>query len=190
MARFLAVFLQSVRSLEVRIHFLVVVYRKREVALLLCSPYWRVVLRKSLWKVAHLRSAREAVEAGSFRPIWDQFLSSALHIINSVSNHHQFTFSHLPKTEYTLGLTKYNFVFGYVFWKLLWKFLISIYYFTALEFLIIVHFCQLSTLWYQIKRSHSIYIAIIQIDTTSLQQIQIVFLCKLYHSEFSNMHVY
>ena len=42
----------------------------------------------------------------------------------------------------------------------------------------------------QIKRSHSIYIAIMQIDTTSLQQIQIVFLCKLYHSEFSNMHVY
>ena len=96
---FLAVFLQSVRKYE---YISWLWYRKsREVALLLCSPYWRVVLRKSLWKVAHLRSAREAVEAGSFRPIWDQFLSLALHIINSVSNHHQFTFSHLPKTEYT-----------------------------------------------------------------------------------------
>ena len=88
--------------------------KSREVALLLCSPYWRVVLRKSLWKVAHLRSAREAVEAGSFRPIWDQFLSLALHIINSVSNHHQFTFSHLPKTEY-IGVDQIQLCIGMYF---------------------------------------------------------------------------
>ena len=40
----------------------------------------------------------------------------------------------------------------------------------------------------QIKRSHSIYIVIIQIDTTTVQQRQIIY--NPSDKEFSNMHGY